>query len=222
MFRVVAPDGDLVTYSAYGTLNAWWQYPALQHFVRGRHVHDFGAGGLGWAHRLMQLGAGSVTAVDSLYKDRRSNYYNDRRSWSKCAPKRVLICDSTFHEYHLSREYGGGYVDVAFVSWPDVTLSGTFGLETLCHNSRHVIYVGDNFDGTACGSQQFWALMRHREVLHYAPARGNSLIVYGPKGDSMRHALATESAAMGQLQCKTPEWFPAGGKLPMLHSLGGW
>lgn len=171
-------DGDLVRYFGYGSLNHW-QARALRRYVHGKHVYDFGAGGLYYAHRLTELGAASVTAVDAAYEDRANNFMNDYRSWKKCAPKGVEIDPRTFAEFYL---HGPQAIDVAFVSWPHSTYTGTIGLELIVRKAKVVIYLGCNFGGTSCGSSVFWDALYKRKVLAHAPARPNSLIVYGEYG----------------------------------------
>jgi hypothetical protein len=197
-------NGDLVLYEAHAGLNEWWQIPVLKWFVQGRHVYDFGAGQLYWAHRLLQLGATRVTAVDYLYRDRSGNHLNQYRNWTKCAPDGCCLDNRTFHDFYQT---GPKHLQVAFVSWPCNTYGKTMGLELTCERAQVLIYAGSNFDGTACGSLAFWALARRREVLAYAPARGNSLIVYGPQRlerDPLPEELATDPKNVHS----TPSWFP--------------
>ncbi len=208
-------DGDVVNYSGFGNLNQW-QAKALQYYVRNRHVHDLGAGNLYYAHKMMGLGASRVTAVDRLYESRNNNEWNDLRDWSKCTPDGVTLDDRPFALFHTE---GPQTIDVAFVAWPHNTYAGTLGLELICLKAKTVIYLGNNFGGTTCGSQLFWQYLRRRSVLAHAPSRMNSLIVYGElRPPSVRPRLTDdegmppeERAAhfvhMGGHQTPIPEYF---------------
>jgi hypothetical protein len=209
-------DGDIVNYAGFGGLNQW-QAKALQYYVRNRHVHDLGAGNLYYANKLMELGAARVTAVDTLYEDPVRNVFNDKRSWSKCAPEGVELDDRPYALFH---EKGPQTLDVAFVAWPTNTYSGTLGLELICLKAKTVIYLGCNFDGTMCGSQLFWQYLRRRPVLAHAPARRNTLLVYGelrpphmwPRltddEDTPPEERAAHYSHMGGHLTPTPAYFP--------------
>ena len=45
--------------------------------------------------------------------------------------------------------------------------------------AKRVIYLGNNMDGTVCGSPKLYKHLSRRQVLAHAPERRNTLIVYG-------------------------------------------
>lgn len=199
--------GDVATYRKMGRLNRF-QQEAVQYYVKGRFVWDLGAGAMGWAHELVKMGAKHVTAVDQLYKYRHENYLNNMRDWKKCAPDGVEVDDRTFFELVGT---GPRRLSVAFVSWPEQSYGATCGLELLVDRAETVIYLGNNFDCTACGSAPFWNMLTQRKVLCTLPSRINTLTVYG--GKATRYGVAPqllpeEAAALSSEIHLTPAWFP--------------
>jgi len=183
--------GDVINYSHMGGLNRF-QEEAVRYYVKNQWLYDLGAGHLGWAKKLSEFGALNVTAVDSMYKDRRNNALNDCRDWHKCVPSNTILSSSTFSE--LYRE-GVTKFDAVFVSWPDVAYGKTMGIELLTRRADTVIYLGKTTDGTMCGSPQLWSQLIRRKVLCYLPAVRNSLIVYGAK-EERRPLLLDEEAGL--------------------------
>ncbi len=49
----------------------------------------------------------------------------------------------------------------------------------MLNTARTVIYLGSNFDGVSCGSEEMFHELSRREVLALVPHKFNSLIVYG-------------------------------------------
>lgn len=176
--------------------------------MKGRHVWDLGAGAMGWSHELVRFGASTVTAVDTLYKHRQENYLNNMRDWKKCAPDGVTVDERSFSELVTT---GPAHLSVAFISWPDNAYGKTMGLEVLVERADTIVYLGNNFDGTSCGSKIFWQYLMPRKVLCTLPSRTNTLTVYGKRVvnryfDNAR--LPEEHAAMSSVIMSTPEWFP--------------
>lgn len=204
--RIKEIRGDVVEYGHLGGLNPF-QEDAVRYYVKGKHVYDLGAGLLGYAKRIAELGAGSVTAVDQIYKDRRENVYNYCRTWAKCAPPGVQLDSSSFREFYLGRRAD---LDVAFISWPDNAYGKTMGLELIAQKAKTVIYLGKNLDGTACGSPQLWNMLTRRKVLCFLPAVRNSLIVYGPELEQPRKYLLEEKGAVDgpwdNILYSPPDW----------------
>lgn len=188
-----------------GHLNRF-QEEAVRYYVKGQLVWDLGAGLLGWAHRLVSYGAKKVVAVDKIYRDRHENICNGNRTWGKVAPAGVALSSCTFRE--LATGIEDPNIPVAFVSWPESTWSGTMGLELVTHHAQTVIYLGNNHDGTCCGSSIFWSYMRCRKVLCVLPSRVNTLIVYG-RTSELRDRLEEEVAGMDHNNVlPTPKWYP--------------
>lgn len=178
MGHLLNADGTLMNFISMGKLTDE-QEAVVRNFVMGYNVHDLGAGQLGMAAKLMDLGAHTVTAVDKTYSQR------------VAYPPRPLITlvGEEFNEYVRH----GHYVDVAFICWPEVYQ--TQGLERLVRDARVTIYIGQNFDGSACGSRELFEELMTHEVLATVPHRWNTLIVYGQRR-VLRKPLPEEYAAM--------------------------
>jgi len=161
----------IVMGSSYGRL-----YPSqrnfVEHAVRGKVVHDLGAGFLGLAHELLNLGATEIIAIDRFEMPE--------------ATANIKRLQGYFHDYHEP-------IDTAFVSWPINWQD--LGLLEAIDRASTVIYLGSNHDGNMCGFHEFWAHLRQREVLAHVPERRNTLIVYGPKHVE-REELPEEHAAL--------------------------
>jgi len=179
--HMVNPDGTVMTFISIGKFNDE-QEAVVRNFVAGYNVHDLGAGQLGMANQLSDLGAHTVTAVDKNYAGNLDRY-TDRRP-------NVNLVGEYFEEYARH----GHFIDVAFVCWPECYEQQ--GLVQLIHNVRTVIYLGSNFDGAACGSTEFWETMKRREVLAVVPDRWNSLIVYAGQKWIARRPLPEEYAGL--------------------------
>ena len=156
------------------------QEAIVRNFVMGYNVHDLGSGQLGLAMKLVELGAHTVTAVDKEYSHRL--FYSPHPS--------ITLVGEYFEEYARH----GHFIDVALVSWPEVY--NQQGLELLLRYARTVIYLGTNFDGTACGSAEMFNHLVQREVLALVPHKWNSLIVYGQRVQGSRKLLPEEYAAL--------------------------
>lgn len=205
--QVIATDGDIVAYSKMGGLNRP-QEVALSYYVKGRTVWDLGAGGMGWAHELVtKHGAIQVHAVDVAYKNREDNYLNDFRDWKKCAPEKVRIDPRSFADLVGA---GPNHLSVAFIAWPHNTWAGTMGLELLVERAETVIYIGNNFGGTSCGSKPFWDALIKRKVLCTLPSKKNTLTIYGKELEKERYEemLPEELAGRSSTMMETPAWFP--------------
>lgn len=155
------------------------QEAVVRNFVMGYNVHDLGAGQLGMAGKLMELGAHTVTAVDRIY------------SQQVIYPPHPLI--RTVGESFVEYARHGHHVDVALVSWPEVDEQQ--GIVQLVRDPRVVIYLGSNFDGAACGSKEMFEQLLTHEVLATVPHRWNTLIVYGQRR-VQRRPLPEEMAAL--------------------------
>jgi hypothetical protein len=151
------------------------QQEAIKPFLKGLTVHDLGAGDLELAQQLLTLGASEVVAID-------------RHQMPKDHPEGVRTVVEYFHNFRES-------VNTAFVSWPinwqDI------GLLRLIDKAATVIYLGTNYDGSACGFPQMWEHLSKREILVTVPDPKNTLIVYGPR-NVRRELVGEEFAALHQ------------------------
>jgi len=193
--RIAEFRGDVINYSHMGGLNRF-QEEAVRYYVKKPWVYDLGAGLLGWSKKLVEFGATTVTAVDSIYSYRGNNELNQRRDWHKCVPNNVVLDARSFRDFHHT---GPTDLGTVFISWPCNTFSKTMGLEMLARKAETIIYLGKSTDGTACGSPQLWAHLTERKVLCYLPAVRNSLIVYGPEVRRKRDWLTDEHAALSEV-----------------------
>ena len=67
--------------------------------------------------------------------------------------------------------------DVAFVAWP--VNYYTEGLVELCERAKTVIYLGCNYNGTACGNTKLFEHFISRELLAEVPHERNTLLILG-------------------------------------------
>jgi len=137
-------------------------------------VHDLGAGDLTLAAKLLGLGAVGVTAVD------------ERAPRFKPESEKIRFIKKAYVDLNEIPR-------TAFVSWPPGV--GAMGLAKILEGARTVLYLGNNFDGSLCGTPDLWAHLRSRKVLAHEPARRNTLIVYGAPG-AKRDPLPEEEAAV--------------------------
>lgn len=145
---------------SYGSLSDA-QARVVRRHVKGRCVHDLGAGNLLLSHQLLQLGARRVVAVD-MHIDFGADLP---------LPGVDFVC-SSFRRFEDP-------VSVALVSWP--AQYGTQGLTQILSGANKVLYLGLNDGETVCGDKLFFEAMRKREVLHLVECPNNDLIVYGPR-----------------------------------------
>lgn len=160
----------------YGQLSAA-QSTALSIYVRGRVVHDLGAGDLELSRKLIKLGARRVHAVDKLEKFYYASKLDAGLSYKSCY----------FHELPDTP------MDVLFMSWPV-----NYEANLLPHVLRAgmVIYLGKNTDGSACGTPGLFEVMLRRKLHAYVPARKNSLVITGAYLDCPREPAGEERAGL--------------------------
>lgn len=154
------------------------QCSVLTQYLKGRVVHDLGAGDLTLAGGLLELGARHIVAVDADYR------------WHKPPVSIQVTLVGAYFDAYVATE---PEIDVAFVSWPEQY--AIQGLRSLVQRAKTVIYLGSNFDGTVCGSFDLWTHLRLRQVLATEPDRKNTLIVYGELGPR-RPLLPEEYSAL--------------------------
>lgn len=148
---------------------------AIAPFIRGRVVHDLGAGDLLLSHILKINGAAKVIAIDK-----------------QPMPNPKMDGVETVQAYFKDVQ---GPIDVAFISWP---VNWACGLDRLASVADTVIYVGTNVNFTACGDTTLWDHLSTREVLYNTfDYPGISVIVYGRGLRKTYSRLPEEIAALG-------------------------
>ena len=163
-----------VTWVTYGQLNEL-QREEVSFQVKGKHVHDLGAGNGNLALELLKLGAAKVTAID-------------KHLTLVTTDPRLEILEGSFQDYQdLSPE-------VAFVSWPSNHPNPY--LRQICRRAKVVIYLGKNTDGSACGQPEFFDDQLYRELLAYHSDRFNTLVVVGGVRDLKRPPMGEELAGL--------------------------
>lgn len=166
----------------YGRLNEK-QRESVAFHVKGKHVHDLGAGNGMLSLELLQLGAAKVTAID--------------RHEVPVKDPRIEVLKAYFHDLTSSR-YGQHPGDlkpeVVFVSWPPNHHDAH--LWRLCREAAVTIYLGKNSDGMACGQPEMFENMVHRELLAYVPDRQNTLIIVGGSLSTKRKPMGEERAGL--------------------------
>lgn len=156
----------------------YWHLTAAQirivkQFTTRRVVYDLGAGDLTLSARLLELKAAGVIAVD------------EKAPAVRDLDSKIRFIKSSYNKFTKAPR-------TAFVSWPPGV--GAEGLVDIVGRARTVLYLGHNFDGNICGTQELWAHLRTRKVIAHEPACKNTLIVYGAVGRE-REPLPEEDAA---------------------------
>lgn len=174
---------------SFGSLNAR-QKDVVREYVRGRVVHDIGAGELVLSKTLIDLGAREVIAIEWASKTRGRLEYGTPYENILVVPTRFGQYDRmaknarTFAKLEGGKPLGPGRpIDIAFVSWPSPEDSkfrthSDYSILGLVRRAKIVIYLGKNTDGTMCGSKKLYEHLARRRVLAHEPDRKNSLIVY--------------------------------------------
>ncbi len=167
----------------YGQLDRK-QTKALKALVRGKRVHDLGAGDELLAGDLARFGAAEVIAIDEKLCN--EGWYRERRP----LPKGVIGIKATFEEYAKTVPD----IEIAFVSWPANRES--HGLLTLVQSARTVVYLGKCTDGVCCGWPGLFKHFLQRELVEHVPDEYNSLFVYGPRLPTPRCGENEEQAGL--------------------------
>lgn len=160
------------------------QAARVERTVRGRVVHDLGAGNLGFALTALRLGAARVVAVDT------------ERFPRVAVPGNTLeLHEQTFERYlheQVARD-ARFQLDVVALVWP--VNHPLPGIVPLVRRARTVVYLGKNTDGWACGGRDLWRELTHRQVSAHVPDPANDLIIYGPAAALPRPLLPEERGA---------------------------
>lgn len=156
----------------YGRLNER-QRKAVSKHIRGKVIHDLGAGDLGLSTELLRLGAAEVYAVD-------------KEDTPRFLPRRLHYKSAYFNEI-TSR------MDTVFLSWP--TNHEAHLLPHLAQ-AQTLIYLGKNTDGTSCGTPALFRAMIRRDLLDYEPDKHNCLVIVGRCLETPREPTGEELAGM--------------------------
>ncbi len=174
------------------------QLLALSTFVRGRVVHDLGAGNLMGSMALLEAGATTVVAVDVVYREDQITLAMAHFAASVAAEmnRRIDVRAETFEELLRKVEAGVEALDVAFVSWP---LNRRMPeLVELCRRSRIVCYLGSCTDGNACGHEDLFEHFLGRELVAEVRDRANTLLIVAEPRAERRAPTAEEHAGLKQ------------------------
>ena len=134
------------------------QIRQLEPFVKDQSILDLGAAQLEGSELLVELGARDVLAVD-------------RNRMPAPSSSRITTRVELFHNLEETRP-------VVLASW---IVNWQVNIEHHLEAAECIISISKNTDGSSCGYQQMWELLRRREVLLHLPERQNTLTVYGPE-----------------------------------------
>lgn len=150
----------------YGRLSRA-QREALAPHVRGRVVHDLGAGACHLSREMAELGAAHVVAIDVRPPPRHALH------------SEVSYVRASFHDV-------SGALDIALVSWPVQDgfcgccgFTGSRCLVRALRGAHTVVYLGRNGGGVWCGGPALFEHFMERPLLAHVPARRNDLLVLG-------------------------------------------
>jgi hypothetical protein len=147
----------------YGRLTGQ-QQAAVKRAVKGMNVVELGSRAGEHARLLVELGA---LHVDAIEKD----------PWGReAAGPRITVHECYFEQVQFSQLRQPA--DVAFVSWLDTCEGKITGAVRLLQNMPMVVWLGQNYNGTACGSPSVHRHLLGRRVVEVWPHRQNTLIVY--------------------------------------------
>jgi hypothetical protein len=196
------------TYS-FGKLNAA-QKQIVSAFVRGRVVHDIGAGEHALSKQLIDLGAREVFAIEAATRLHGRLEYGTPYEAITSIPVsfrqygRMTKSAKSFARAEGGRPLGPARpIQIAFISWPTPEDSkfkthSDYSILGLVRRAPIVIYLGSNMDGVMCGSRKLYEHLARRKVLAHEPSPQNTLIVYDgllPAGKT-RELLPEERAGI--------------------------
>lgn len=162
----------------WGTLTAE-QAVLVGNFVRGKVVHDLGAGDCELALQMVKLGAAFVYAVDKKFPQKRRHH------------SRIIAKEENLHEYASDK------LDVVFVSWPSNNDGVTDALIRLADRATTVIYLGKNDAYTQCGTPELFEYFSCRKLLAYEHNWSGSLLVLDAVLDAAEDRELTEEERCG-------------------------
>jgi hypothetical protein len=192
---------------SFGKLNRR-QQSIVRRFVKGQTVFDLGAGDFSLSRCLVDLGATKVFAIERATRAGGLLEYGSPY-------EKITVLGSSLKalarigRHHRRAKTGegaltpGAHVEIAFVSWPSVegpryVRQADYSILEPVRKAKIVIYLGNNMDGTVCGSERLFRHLAKRKVLAHSPARRNTLIVYGGLLRKPRELLPEERAGIDQ------------------------
>lgn len=174
---------------SFGKLSAA-QAEIVSRVVRGRTVHDIGAGEHALSRQLIDLGAREVVAIEAASKQYGRLEYGTPYEAITAVPVsfrqygRMTKSAKSFARAEGGRPLGPAKpIQIAFVSWPTPEDSkfkthSDYSILGIVRRAPVVIYLGSNMDGTMCGSRKLYEHLSRRKVLAHEPNKQNTLIVY--------------------------------------------
>lgn len=165
----------------YGRLSPS-QRKALAPLVRGRVVHDLGAGLCRIAVQLAEMGARRVIALDM---------FAPPPAVLQKLPANVTFRLGQFEDAPVKPR-------TVVLSWPSLSLDYEGpGLMPMVRGASRVVYLGKNRDGVSCGGRPLFEHFAERELLAYEPSPTNNLLVLGrwTKGSESRPLTGEEQDA---------------------------
>lgn len=172
----------------YGNLNLKMR-EALVPFIKGRTVYDLGAGDCDHGRTLRDLGAARVVCLD--------------KEAIPVVPSNVEFRQGYFAHLEVPSD-----LDVVFLGWP--INYPCEGLREWIGAAKAIIYLGHNFDGTACGTPELFAALQARQLLCYIEDPRNALIVVGDFLAEPRPPTSEEVAALSSTVLSHPMRVKAG------------
>lgn len=168
----------------YGRLSPA-QSAALAPLVRGRVVHDLGAGLCRLSVQLAEMGARRVIALDM---------FEPPPAVLGKLPAKVTFKLGQFEDEPVKPK-------TVVLSWPSLSLDYEGpGLMPMIRGASRVVYLGKNRDGIACGGRPLFEHFAERELLAYVPGTTNNLLVLGrwTKGSEYRPLTGEEQDARAE------------------------
>lgn len=154
------------------------QAEVVRALVVDRNVVDLGAGDLSFSEQMVKFGARSVRAIEPR-----------EPRWGHVLGPKIQLIQATMKETPPQK------ADVALVSWPSTYSPLTWEYTPHFDQADTVIYVGNNVDGTACGTATLFQYFLTRELIEHVPDRRNTLLVYAGKCPE-RQPVGEELAGM--------------------------
>lgn len=163
----------------HGALNEE-QKEALRKIIAGRMVHDFGAGDCYLSEELLELGARHVHAYDKHFP---------RRVTRPDLNQHVTTFNQLLFDSRLSK------LELVFTSWPPNNPSSD-EIAVFMTRADISVYLGNNFDGSACGSYNMFLILMSSELIAYVPSFKNNLLVVGKQLESPRDLTPEEISGL--------------------------